>query len=147
MNIDSSQTFYNHSLASLRATRSARQPQSPSHLLIEMASVTSQLEEWLIWSLSPKISAILLTLLISVLSPVIFHYVLYRKGASSSPPSFLLLGPSSSGKTALYTLVCSFRDALCILITADLSSSLVVRRPKHIRLKSRKHQHALCRPM
>ena len=69
-----------------------------------MAS-SSTLKDWITWTFSPAISAIVLTLLISLISPVLIHYYLYRKAASKELPTFLLIGPSSSGKTSLLTLV------------------------------------------
>ena len=62
--------------------------------------------DWLTWAFSPAISAILVTLLISLLSPILIHYYLYRKASAKESPTFLLIGPSGAGKTALLTLVC-----------------------------------------
>ena len=63
------------------------------------------LEEWATWAFSPSISAIFLTLLVSLTLPVLLHYYLYRKASPKELPVFLLLGPSNSGKTSLLTLV------------------------------------------
>lgn len=71
---------------------------------------SSSTQEWLTWSFSPTLSAIILTLLISLLSPLAVHYYLYKSRASSTVPSFLLLGPSGAGKTSLSTLVCNPPD-------------------------------------
>jgi len=60
---------------------------------------------WTAWSFSPTISAILVTFLISLLSPLLFHYFLYRKAAPKQLPTILLLGPSGGGKTTLLTSV------------------------------------------
>jgi signal recognition particle receptor subunit beta len=49
--------------------------------------------------------AILVTVLIAVGCPLLLHYFLYRKAAAPASSSFLLLGPSGAGKTALFTLV------------------------------------------
>ncbi|KAK5167188.1 uncharacterized protein LTR77_007919 [Saxophila tyrrhenica] len=64
----------------------------------------STVEAWLTWAFSPSISAILVTLVISLLSPILIHIYLYRKAQSKELPSFLLLGPSGAGKTTLLTL-------------------------------------------
>ena len=74
-----------------------------------MAS-SSALEDWLTWAFSPAISAIVVTLLISLISPLLIHYYLYRKASSKELPTFLLIGPSGSGKTSLLTLVCCRTD-------------------------------------
>jgi signal recognition particle receptor subunit beta len=66
---------------------------------------SSTLEAWMTWAFSPTISAILVTLLISLLSPLLIHFYLYRKAASKELPTFLLIGPSGAGKTSLLTLV------------------------------------------
>ena len=65
------------------------------------------LEAWMTWAFSPTISAILVTLLISLISPVLLHHFYFRKADSKELPTFLLLGPSGSGKTSLLTLVCT----------------------------------------
>jgi len=69
-----------------------------------MAS-SSNLQEWTTWAFSPTISAILVTLLISLLSPILIHTYLYRKAVAREAPTFLLIGPSGAGKTTLLTLV------------------------------------------
>ncbi|KAK8210220.1 hypothetical protein M8818_003708 [Zalaria obscura] len=61
-------------------------------------------QDWLAWSFSPSISAILLTLFLSLALPLSIHAYLYRQRASSVTPSFLLLGPTGAGKTSLQTL-------------------------------------------
>ena len=70
-----------------------------------MMSSPSVVEQWMTWAFSPTISAILVTLLISLISPLLIHYYLYRKAVSEELPSFLLIGPSGAGKTSLLTLV------------------------------------------
>ena len=61
--------------------------------------------EWLTWSFSPTIGAMLFTLLLSLSLPILFHLFLYRQRAAVVVPSFILLGPSGAGKTTLLTLV------------------------------------------
>nr|POE82450.1 signal recognition particle receptor subunit beta [Quercus suber] len=68
---------------------------------------SSSLEEWLTWSFSPTISAIVVTLLVSLTIPILIHLYLYRKAASKGTPTVLLVGPGGAGKTSLLTLVCS----------------------------------------
>jgi len=67
---------------------------------------------WAAWSFSPTISAILVTFLISLLSPILFHYFLYRRSAPKQLPTILLLGPSGGGKTTLLTSVSCIRRSL-----------------------------------
>jgi signal recognition particle receptor subunit beta len=63
-------------------------------------------EAWLTWAFSPTISAIIATLLVATLLPIIIHFYLYNTAKSgSSIPTFLLIGPSGAGKTSLLTLV------------------------------------------
>ena len=61
--------------------------------------------EWLTWSFSPTIGAMLFTLLLALSLPIIFHLILYRQSTATVVPSFVLLGPSGAGKTTLLTLV------------------------------------------
>lgn len=63
------------------------------------------LQDWLAWSFSPSISAILITLLVSLLSPILVHLYLYRSKTSAVVPTFMLVGPSGAGKTTLLTQV------------------------------------------
>lgn len=65
----------------------------------------SALSSWLTWAFSPAISAIIVTLLVTLSLPILIHTYLYRQAARKELPSFLLLGPSGGGKTALLTLV------------------------------------------
>lgn len=69
-------------------------------------------DSWLTAALSPTPGAILITLLVTLLLPVLVHSFLYRKGREIETPTFLLVGPSGGGKTALLTLV--RRDAFQI---------------------------------
>ena len=63
-------------------------------------------DSWLTAAFSPTPQAIILTLLIAILLPIFVHTFLYRKAAATStPPVFLLAGPSGAGKTAFATLV------------------------------------------
>jgi signal recognition particle receptor subunit beta len=62
-------------------------------------------EDWLTWAFSPSISAILVTLVVSLSLPILIHWYLYKKAVARELPTFLLLGPSGAGKTALLTLV------------------------------------------
>jgi ABC-type ATPase involved in cell division len=61
--------------------------------------------EWLTWSFSPTLGAMLFTLLLALSLPIIFHLILYRQSTAIVVPSFVLLGPSGAGKTTLLTLV------------------------------------------
>jgi signal recognition particle receptor subunit beta len=49
--------------------------------------------------------AILVTVIIAFGLPILFHYLLYRKAATPPTSTFVLLGPSGAGKTALFSLV------------------------------------------
>ncbi|KAK3614804.1 hypothetical protein LTR56_027002 [Elasticomyces elasticus] len=65
----------------------------------------AKLQDWATWALSPSISAIIVTLVISLTLPVLVHYYLYKRAVAKELPTFLLLGPSGSGKTSLVTLL------------------------------------------
>ncbi|GAB1730647.1 hypothetical protein NU195Hw_g8603t1 [Hortaea werneckii] len=65
---------------------------------------SNSLWEWAAWAFSPASSAIIVTLLVSLLSPLLIHIYLYRTAPSRELPLFLLAGPSGSGKTSLLTL-------------------------------------------
>jgi len=57
------------------------------------------------FTLSPSISAILVTFLIALTLPLLLHSYYYRTREAANLPAFLLVGPSGAGKTALLTLV------------------------------------------
>ncbi|WPG99339.1 P-loop containing nucleoside triphosphate hydrolase protein [Acrodontium crateriforme] len=61
-------------------------------------------EEWLTWTFSPSISAIVVTLLVSLLLPILLHSYLYRQSGAKELATFVLIGPSGAGKTSLLTL-------------------------------------------
>lgn len=62
-------------------------------------------QDWLTWSFSPSISAILITFLVALLLPILVHHQLYRSRAATVVPTFVLVGPSGAGKTTLLTQV------------------------------------------
>ncbi|KAG9198633.1 hypothetical protein G6514_009748 [Epicoccum nigrum] len=62
-------------------------------------------DSWLTWALSPSPMAMLVTVAFALLVPILLHTFLYRKAASATGlPTFLLVGPSGAGKTALTML-------------------------------------------
>lgn len=63
-------------------------------------------DSWAVWAFSPSISAIVVTLLVSLSLPILLHYYLYRKSVPKQLPTILLLGPRGGGKTSLLTSVC-----------------------------------------
>ena len=65
----------------------------------------STVDRWLTWAFSPSLSAIVVTLLVTLLTPILIHWYLYKTAVAKEPPSIILLGPSGSGKTSLLTLV------------------------------------------
>jgi hypothetical protein len=73
----------------------------PTNTAVDMDTA----REWLTWSFSPTIGAMLFTLVLALSLPIIFHLILYRQSAAVAVPSFVLLGPSGAGKTTLLTLV------------------------------------------
>ncbi|KAK0788950.1 hypothetical protein LTR75_010546 [Friedmanniomyces endolithicus] len=65
----------------------------------------TRLEDWLTWTLSPSLSAILVTLIFSLTLPILIHTYLYKRAVAKELPTFLLIGPSGAGKTSLLTLL------------------------------------------
>ncbi|KAF2788303.1 P-loop containing nucleoside triphosphate hydrolase protein [Melanomma pulvis-pyrius CBS 109.77] len=62
-------------------------------------------DSWLTAAFAPKPSTIAITLAIALLLPILVHLFLYfQKAAPTAQPTFLLVGPSGGGKTALLTL-------------------------------------------
>ncbi|KAH7350274.1 signal recognition particle receptor beta subunit-domain-containing protein [Pyrenochaeta sp. MPI-SDFR-AT-0127] len=62
-------------------------------------------DSWLTAAFSPNPTTILITVLVAIALPILFHTFLYRKAAASTNvPTFLLVGPSGGGKTAFTTL-------------------------------------------
>lgn len=63
-------------------------------------------DSWLTAAFSPNLTTIIITFLFALGLPILLHAFLYRKAAAStSLPTFLLVGPSGGGKTAFTTLV------------------------------------------
>ncbi|MCJ1444610.1 MAG: hypothetical protein MMC23_005112 [Stictis urceolatum] len=65
----------------------------------------SSLTDKLAALLSPSPTIIITSILIALLVPLILHLALFRTSSSTTLPSFLLVGPSNSGKTSLLTLL------------------------------------------
>lgn len=63
-------------------------------------------DSWLTNGLAPYKSTIIIAFIISVLLPILTHLYLYRSVAAVTTPTFLVVGPSGAGKTALVTKVC-----------------------------------------
>lgn len=73
-------------------------------------------DSWLTWALAPSPMAILVTVAFALLMPIVLHTFLYRNAASATGlPTFLLVGPSGAGKTALTMLV-----SCCLLLCCAL---------------------------
>lgn len=62
-------------------------------------------DSWLTAAFAPKLSTIAVALVLTLLLPVLLHMFIYRKATPTALPTFLLIGPSGAGKTALLTLV------------------------------------------
>jgi len=62
-------------------------------------------DSWATAAFAPKPATMALTLILTILLPILLHQFLYRKSAPTALPTFLLIGPSGGGKTALLTLV------------------------------------------
>ena len=91
----------NHSLHSELATTNTA-AQNSAHIT---AMDKQSLQDWLTWSFSPSISAMIITFLVALLLPISIHVYLYRSRASTVIPAFLVVGPSGAGKTSLLTRV------------------------------------------
>ena len=62
-------------------------------------------QSWLSSLMGPSPFAIAITFIIALAIPLVLHLAIYRSASSTTLPSFLLIGPSGAGKTALLTLV------------------------------------------
>ena len=62
-------------------------------------------QSWLSSMMGPSPLAIVVKLIVALSIPLFLHLVIYRSPSSNTLPSFLLIGPSGAGKTALLTLV------------------------------------------
>ena len=62
-------------------------------------------DSWLSRAWGPYLSTILITLVITLTLPVLIHYFLYKAGTVTTIPTFLVAGPSASGKTSFVTRV------------------------------------------
>lgn len=69
-------------------------------------------DSWLTAAFAPKLSTIIVSLLLTLLLPVLLHQFIYRRATPTTLPTFLLLGPSGGGKTAFLTLVRALPSAL-----------------------------------
>ena len=66
-------------------------------------------EQWLTFSWGPNIWAILIATIVALVLPLLVHLLVYRRTAPTALPTFVLIGPTGAGKTALLTLVCYHR--------------------------------------
>ncbi|MCJ1405498.1 hypothetical protein MMC11_008726 [Xylographa trunciseda] len=62
-----------------------------------------QSSSWISSLLAPTPLAIGVTLIVAVVIPLLLHFTVYRSTSTTGLPSFLILGPSNSGKTSLLT--------------------------------------------
>jgi hypothetical protein len=62
-------------------------------------------QSWLSAGMAPSPWAIAITAIVVLSIPLFLHLVIYRSTSTTTLPSFLLVGPSGAGKTALLTLV------------------------------------------
>ncbi|SMR52402.1 unnamed protein product [Zymoseptoria tritici ST99CH_3D1] len=95
---------------------------------------SSKLADWFTWSVSGNLSAIVVTLLIALILPVLIHSYLYRQAVSREAPSILLVGPSGSGKTSLFTLFAT--STTPTTHTSQSPHTTTCQLPSHIRSSS-----------
>ena len=69
------------------------------------AMASQSIEDWVSYLMEPSLVAILIAVLLVLSIPLSLHLLIYRSSNSTQLPSFLLIGPSGAGKTALMTLV------------------------------------------
>ncbi|KAF2805612.1 P-loop containing nucleoside triphosphate hydrolase protein [Mytilinidion resinicola] len=62
-------------------------------------------DSWLTLAFAPHPGTLALALLVVITLPILLHAYIYRRRAPDSLPTFLLIGPSSAGKTSLLTLL------------------------------------------
>jgi len=84
-------------------TTTATTAQTTATTTATMAATAPALSSLLETLLSPTPTTILISLLVVLLTPVVLHTIIFRTRASTTLPTFLLLGPSAGGKTTLMT--------------------------------------------
>lgn len=62
-------------------------------------------DSWATAAFAPKLSTMAVTLVLVLLLPILLHHFIYKRATPTALPTFLLVGPSGAGKTALLTLV------------------------------------------
>lgn len=73
-------------------------------------TIMDRLQDFFVFTLSPSIGAVVTLFLIAITLPLLLHSYIYRTQKATNLPAFLLVGPSSAGKTSLLTLVCLVRE-------------------------------------
>lgn len=77
-----------------------------SNITADKSQFYSVVERWLTHAWSPSLTVILSTALVAFLLPIFLHFYLYQSRTTTKIPTFIVVGPSGTGKTALLTLVC-----------------------------------------
>jgi hypothetical protein len=90
-----------HSCSKRSTTNSSR----TRYVFLVMAWYDS--DSWLSRAWGPYLSTIIITLIITLTLPIFIHYFLYKSRTLTTTPTFLVVGPSRSGKTAFVTKVCT----------------------------------------
>ncbi|KAI9760951.1 MAG: palmitoyltransferase akr1 [Chaenotheca gracillima] len=62
-------------------------------------------QDWATWLLGPSLLSIFIGTIVALSLPLLLHLYIYRSRTSTNLPTFLLVGPGGSGKTALATLL------------------------------------------
>jgi len=97
-------------------------------------------DSWLSRAWGPYLSTILITLIITLTLPVVIHWWLYRAGTKTTTPSFLIVGPSNSGKTSLVT--CLERGSAAQTHTSQAPLTVKATLPTSVRPSSAKYRSA-----
>ncbi|ORY10350.1 signal recognition particle receptor beta subunit-domain-containing protein [Clohesyomyces aquaticus] len=61
-------------------------------------------DSWATAAFAPRLATMALTLALVLVLPILLHQFVYRRVTPTALPTFLLVGPSGAGKTALLTL-------------------------------------------
>jgi signal recognition particle receptor subunit beta len=76
-------------------------------------------DSWMTYVLDGHPLAILLTVMVAGLLPILIHTFLYRKVAVSQGPAFIVIGPTGAGKTSFATLVSLIYVYIFLSLTSE----------------------------
>lgn len=95
-----------------------------SDINVDKTHAYNIVEKWLTRAWSPSLPVVISTSLVAFLLPIFLHFYLYKTRTTTKTPTFLIAGPSGTGKTALLTLVCTKDSEISQIVTPGRTSDL-----------------------